>query len=149
MSLKEKLRSDLYEASKKGEKVRLGAIRLVLAGVKNAEIAQGGELDDAGVLTVLAKEVRQHRESIAEFKKGNRMDLVVKEEAELLALQVYMPQQLSRDEIVQAARQVIADVGAKGPTDKGKVMSRLMPQLKGKADGRDINEVVTELLASS
>ena len=148
MSLKEKLRSDLYEASKKGEKVRLGAIRLVLAGVKNAEIAQGGELDDAGVLTVLAKEVRQHRESIAEFKKGNRMDLVVKEEAELLALQGYMPQQLSRDEIVQAARQVIADVGAKGPTDKGKVMSRLMPQLKGKADGRDINEVVTELLAS-
>ncbi|MDP2954370.1 MAG: GatB/YqeY domain-containing protein [Chloroflexota bacterium] len=148
MSLKEKLRSDLYEASKKGEKVRLGAIRLVLAGVKNAEIAQGGELDDAGVLTVLAKEVRQHRESIAEFKKGNRMDLVVKEEAELLALQVYMLQQLSREEIVQAARQVIADVGAKGPTDKGKVMSRLMPQLKGKADGRDINEVVTELLAS-
>lgn len=147
--LQEKLMADLKGAMKKGDKVRQSVIRLVRAGVKNAEIAQQGSLDDSGVLGVIAKEARQRRESIAEFKKGNRQDLVAKEEAELAILLEYLPLQMSREEIVAAARQVIEEVGAQGPGDKGKVMSRLIAQLKGKAEGREINEVVTELLTSS
>jgi len=147
MTLQDKLMDDLKDAMKKGDKVRQSVIRMVRAGVKNAEIAKQAPLDDADVLVVIAKEVKQHRESIAEFGKGNRPDLVSKEEAELAILLSYLPQQMSRDEIVAAAHKVIEEVGARGLGDKGKVMPRLIAQLKGKADGRDINAVVTELLS--
>ena len=102
---------------------------------------------DADVLGVITKEARQHRESIEAFKQGGRTDLVTKEEAELAVLNEYLPQQLTREEIMEAARQVIAEVGAQGPSDKGKVMPQLIAQLKGKADGREINSAVTELLS--
>jgi hypothetical protein len=148
MSLQEKLRDDLKQALRTGDKARVSAIRLVLAGITNAEKAQGASLDDAGIWRIISREVRQRRESIEAFGKGNRQDLVTKEEAELAVLLSYLPQQMSREEIAAAARQVIAEVGARGPADKGKVMSRLIAQLKGKAEGREINEVVTELLAS-
>ena len=138
--------ADLKEAMKSGDKTRLWVIRMVRARIQNAEIAQQKTLDDSDVLGLIAKEARERRESIAEFKKGNRQDLVEKEEAELAILVQYLPQQISRDEVVAAARQVIAEVGAKGPGDKGKVMPKLIAQLKGKAEGREINEVVTELL---
>lgn len=134
---------------RKGDKVRRSAIRMVMAGVKNAEIDRRAGLEDGDVLGILAREVRQRRESIDAFSKGNRRDLVAQEEAELAVLLEYLPQQISRQEIAAAAREVIAEVGAQGPRDKGKVMSRLIAQLKGKADGRDINEVVTQLLADS
>ena len=144
--LQDKLMTDLKEAMKSGEKTRLSVIRMVRARVQNAEIAQRKSLDDPDVLGLIAKEVKEHRESIEEFKKGSRQDLVDKEEAELAILLEYLPQQISREEIAAAAREVIAEVGAQNPGDKGKVMQKLMPQLKGKAEGRDINEVVTELL---
>ena len=134
---------------RKGDKVRRSAIRMVMAGVKNAEIDRRAGLEDADVLGILAREVRQRRESIEAFSKGNRQDLVAQEEAELAVLLEYLPRQISRQEIAAAAREVIAEVGAQGPRDKGKVMPRLIAQLKGKADGRDINEVVTQLLAGS
>jgi len=140
------LMADLKEAMKSGDKTRLWVIRMVRARIQNAEIAQQKTLDGSDVLGLIAKEARERRESIAEFKKGNRQDLVEKEEAELAILVQYLPQQISRDEVVAAARQVIAEVGAKGPGDKGKVMPKLIAQLKGKAEGREINEVVTELL---
>lgn len=148
MALQERLTADLRRALREGDERRKSLIRLVLAGVKNAEIDKGAPLDDAGVIAVISKEVKQHRESIAEFKKGNRQDLVAKEEAELAILFEYLPQQMSREEIAEAARNVIEEVGARGPGDKGRVMSKLMPQLKGKAEGREINEVVSELLGS-
>ena len=147
--LQEKLMDDLRQAMKSGDKQRRSIIQLVRAGIKNAEIAQQKTLDDAGVLSVISKEVKQHRESIAEFKKGNRQDLVDKEEAELAILLEYLPQQISREEIIAAARQVIKEVGAQGPKDKGTVMQKLMPQLKGKAEGREINDIVTGLLSGS
>lgn len=134
---------------RKGDKVRRSAIRMVMAGVKNAEIDRRAGLEDGDVLGILAREVRQRRESIDAFSKGNRRDLVAQEEAELAVLLEYLPQQISRQEIAAAAREVIAEVGAQGPRDKGKVMPKLIAQLKGKADGRDINEVVTQLLADS
>ncbi len=147
--LQEKLMADLKEAMKGGDKTRLEVIRMVRARIKNAEIAKQKSLDDPDVLDVIAKEAKQRRESITEFKKADRQDLSDKEEAELAILLKYLPQQMSREEILAAARRVIEEVGARGPGDKGKVMQNLVPQLKGKAEGRDINEVVTELLSGS
>ena len=147
MALLQKLKDDLKQALKNGDKARVSAIRLVIADVNNAEIDQGAPLDDGSVVGVIAKKVRQYRESIDAFSKGNRQDLVEKEESELAVLLPYLPQQMSRNEIITAARQVIDEVGARGPGDKGKVMSRIMAQLKGQAEGREINDVVTELLA--
>ena len=147
--LQEKLMDDLKASMKSGNKQRKLTISLVRASIKNAEIAKQKTLDDAGVIDVIAKEARQRRESIAEFKKGNRPDLVAKEEAELAVLLEYLPQQISREEIIAAARQVITEVGAQGPGDKGTVMQKLMPQLKGKAEGGTINEIVTGLLSGT
>ena len=145
-SLKEKLNDDLRQAMRGGDKVRRSVIRLILAAVKNAEIARKGVLEDGDTLGIIAKEARQHHESIEAFRQGNRQDLVDKEEAELAILQEYLPQQMTRDEIVAEARLIIDELGAQGPGDKGRVMPKLIAQLKGKADGREINAVVTELL---
>ena len=145
--LKQRLTDDLKQALRGGDKVKLSVIRMVMAAIKNAEIARGDNLGDADILGIIAKEVRQRRESIDAFKLGNRADLVAIEEAEIAILQEYLPQQMTREEIIAEARQVIAEVGAQGLSDKGRVMPKLIAQLKGKADGREINEVVTELLA--
>jgi uncharacterized protein YqeY len=133
---------------KEGDKARVSILRLVLADISNAEIAKGVPLEDSDILRVVAKQVKQHRESIDAFSKGNRPDLVAKEELELTTLLQYLPQQMSREEIITTARQVMEEVGARGPGDKGKVMSKLMVQLQGKADGREVNEMISELLAS-
>ena len=145
-ALKKKLTDDLKQAMRDGAKVRLSVIRLVMAAIKNAKIARQATLDDADILGIIAKEVRQRRESVEAFRQGNRQDLVAQEEAELTVLQGYLPQQMSREEIVAEARRIIEEVGAEGPGDKGKVMPKLISQLKGKADGREINAIVTELL---
>ena len=146
--LKQRLADDLKQALRDKDKVRRLVIRLVMAAIKNAEIARQTALDDVDILGVIAKEVRQRQESIEAFKQGNRQDLVAQEEAELAVLKEYLPRQMTRDEIIAEARRVIKEVGAQGPRDKGKVMPQLIGQLKGKADGREINSVVTELLAS-
>jgi len=146
--LKQKLMDDLKQALKGGDKLRRSVIRLVMAAIKNAEIARRAALDDADILGIIAKEIRQRHESIDAFRLGNRHDLVAEEEAELAILQEYLPQQMTRQEIIAAARRVIEEVGAWGLGDKGKVMPKLIAQLKGRADGREINAVVTELLAS-
>jgi len=147
MPLKEQLANDLKDAMRAGNALRRETLRMAMAAVHNAEIQAGKELDDAGVQDVLARQVKQRRESAEEFKKGNRLDLVEKEQAEAAILQAYLPQQLSRDEIAAEARKVIEETGAKGPADKGKVMPVIIGRLKGKAEGRTINEVVSELLA--
>ena len=148
VALKQKLLDDLKQAMKGGDKVKRSVIRLVIAAIVNAEIARQADLDDSDILGIIAKEVRQRRESIEAFKLGNRPDLVAQEEAELAILNRYLPQQITRDEITVAARLVIEEVEAQGAGDKGKVMPKLIAQLKGRADGREINAVVTELLAS-
>jgi len=145
--LKQKLTDDLKQAMKGGDKVRSLVIRLVMAAIKNAEIARQATSSDADILGVIAKQVRQRQESIEAFKQGNRQDLVAQEEAELAVLNEYLPRQMPREEIITEARRVIAEVGAVGLSDKGKVMSQIIAQLKGKADGREINTVVTELLS--
>lgn len=146
--LKQKLTADMKQAMKSGDKLRLSVLRMTLAAIQNTEIAKRANLDDSDVLGVISKEARRRSESIESFKQGNRQDLVAQEEAELAVLSEYLPKQLAREEIVAAARKVIEEVGAQGPGDKGKVMPKIIAQLKGKADGREINAVVTELLSS-
>ncbi len=146
--LKQKLTDDLKQAMKGGDEVKRSVIRLVMAAIKNAEIARQAASSDADILGIIAKEVRQRQESIESFKQGNRHDLVVKEEAEMAVLKEYLPQQMTREEIMAEARRVIDEVGAVGLSDKGKVMPKLIAELKGRADGREINAVVTELLTS-
>ena len=144
--LEKKLTDDLKQALKGGDKVVVSSIRMVMAAIKNAEIARQAALADSDILGIIAKEARQREESIAAFKQGNRPDLVAQEEVELACLKRYLPQQMTHDEIIAEVRRVIAEVGAQGPRDKGKVMSKRVAQLKGRADGREINAVVTELL---
>jgi uncharacterized protein YqeY len=144
--LKKRFSDDLKQAMKSGDTVRRDTLRMLIASVNNAEIAKQADLEESDVFGVISKEVKQHQESIEAFKKGNREDLVARETAELAVLEEYLPRQMSREEVIAAAREVMAAVGAQGPGDKGKVMKELMPRLKGRADGKEINEVVTELL---
>lgn len=146
--LKQKLNADFRQAMKDGDKVRRATLRLVLAAVQNAEKAKQTVLANGDILGLIAKEVKQHQESIEAFKAGKRQDLVNKEEAELVILEEYLPKQMTREEIIAEARLAIEEAGAQGPGDKGKVMPKIIAKLKGRADGREINEVVTELLSS-
>ena len=148
MTLKDNIQEAVKRALKQQQRVEVATLRLLLSEIKNAEIAQQKPADDSKVLDVIAKEAKRRRESIEAFKQGNRSDLVAQEEAELAILMSYLPEQMSREEIVAMARQVIDAVGVQGPSAKGKVMSQLMPQLKGKADGKEVSDIVTELLAA-
>lgn len=147
--LKLKLSDDLKQALKGGDTVKRDTIRLVLSAINNLEIAKQAKLSDGDVLGIFAREIKQRQESIDAFTKGGRQDLVGKEQAEMVILQSYMPAQVSHDEIVATAHRIIQEVGAHGPADKGKVMPKIIAELKGKADGREINNIVTELLARS
>jgi uncharacterized protein len=144
--LKKKFAEELKQAMKSGATAKRDTLRLLITAINYAQSTSNHPFNDADVLGVVAKEVKKHQESIDAFKKGNRPELVAKEEAEMAVLQVYLPKQMSRDDIMTAAKEVIGAVGAKGPGDKGKVMQQLMPKLKGKAEGKDINDVVTQLL---
>lgn len=144
--LKQKFQNDLKQAMKQGEKIKVATLRLVLSAVGYAEMAKQADLADSDILGLLSREARQRDESITAFKAGNRPDLVAKEEAELAIIKSYLPAAASRDEIVTLAKKVIAETGAQGMKDRGKVMPKLVAELKGKADGRVINEVVSQLL---
>jgi uncharacterized protein len=155
MNLKDQLNADLRDSMRAGDDVRKSTLRMLITAVRNAEIPPEGvdtsasriELDDEGVLNVVRKEVKQRRDSIGVYSKANRSDLVSKEEAEVAVLSTYLPQQMTRPEIEAIARGIIERLGASGPADKGKVMPAMMAELRGKAEGRDINAVVSELLA--
>ena len=148
MSLKEKLVADMKEAMKAKEegRLRLGVIRLVCAAIRQQEIDGHRNLDDDAVLTVIEKGVKQRRDSIAEFQKGGRDDLVRQHEAEIAVLMAYLPQQMTEDDVRSAVREAIAATGASSPKEMGKVMKELMPKVKGRADGRLVNQIVRELL---
>ena len=144
--LRNTITDDLKQAMRSGDTLKRDTLRMLIASINNAEIAKQADLEESDILGVISKEVKKHLESIEAFKKGNREDLVKKEEAELAVLEAYLPQQMTREEVIAAAKEVITSVGAQGMGDKGKVMKELMPKLKGRADGKEINEVVTELL---
>jgi uncharacterized protein YqeY len=148
MSLKQQLQEDLKEALRARDERRKAVIRLALAALTNAEIERDTDLDDADVTAVLQKQARQRRETITELQQANRPDLLAAEEAELAILEEYLPRLLSREEIAEQAREVIAAVGATGMGQMGSVMREMMSRLKGRADGRIVNEVVRELLST-
>ncbi|MQF48827.1 GatB/YqeY domain-containing protein [SAR202 cluster bacterium AC-647-N09_OGT_505m] len=146
MGLRERLEEDLKKAMRERDVSRRSVLRLIRSEVHNEEIALQRHLDDDGIVGVISRQLRQRRESIYEFHKGQREDLVQREEKELVILQEYLPQQLTAEEIMVLVQGVIRETGSKGLGDKGKVMGRLMPQVKGKAEGLAVNEVVTKLL---
>ncbi len=146
--MKDQLSEDLKDAMRQQDEVRKTTVRMAMTAIKNAEVEARKPLDDQGVMAVLAKEAKQRRDSIEAFKVADRRDLVDRESAELRVLEAYLPEKMGRDDIIAAAKEAIASVGAIGPGDKGKVMSTLIPKLSGRAEGREINEIVTELLAS-
>ncbi len=150
MSLKEQLANDLTDALRQGDDTRKSTIRMLMSAINTEEVAgaQRRELGDDEVLKVVARQVKQRRDSSEEFNKAGREDLAEKEAAEMKVLHAYMPEQAGREEIEAEARKVIDEVGATGPQDKGKVMQAIMPRLAGRAEGRDINEVVTQLLSA-
>ena len=162
MTLKDQLEADLRDALRSGDETRKTTLRLLITAVRNAEIPseiaaaeaealtqlrQRETLDDSAVQEIIRRQVKQRRDSIDAYQKANRPDLVSLEEAEAVILATYLPAQMSRDEIATVAREVIARVGATGPADKGKVMPAVIAELKDRAEGREINAVVTELLS--
>ena len=164
MSLKEKLQQELTEAIKEKKEREILTIRQVLTNVLNKEkekrfklskekpdiseenLNKESQLTDEEVLEVISSEVKKHKESISEFEKGKRQDLVDKEKEELEILQKYLPEQISEEEIKRIAKEAIKKVEAKEIKDMGKVMAELMPKVKGKADGSQVSKIVKELL---
>ena len=147
VSLQDRLLEDMRDSMRKGDRTAVSVIRLIRSAIGYEEIAKGGSLDDQGVLEVISKQAKQRRESVEQFLKGNRQDLVEKEKAELKVIQKYLPQQLNSGEIRQLAIQAVAEVCAQGLQDKGKVMGHLMPKVRDTADGSQVNQIVTELLS--
>jgi len=146
MSLLKKLDEDLKTALKKSDKLKLSVLRMAKAAVKNQQIDKGRELHDEEILAILSTLAKQRRESIEQFSKGGRDDLVQQENQELLILQSYMPAQLSVEEIDAMILQAIKESSAKSEGDMGKVMKMLAPRIKGIADGKWVNNRVRELL---
>ena len=146
MSLKEQLTADMKEAMKSHDKDRLAVIRMVRGAIRQQEIDGQEELSDEDVIAVMSKEIKMRRDSIEEFKKGGREDLIAKTQAEIDVLMPYMPAQLSEDEVRELVKAAVAETGAATPKDMGKVMGVLMPKIKGRADGKLVNTLVRSML---
>jgi uncharacterized protein YqeY len=148
MSLKDQIDNDLKAAMKGGDKSRTVTLRTLKSAIKYAEIEARRELGEQDLLAVIAQQAKQRRESIEEFKKGRRDDLVEKETADLAILESYLPAQLSEEEIKAKAEAVIAELGVTDMKGMGQVMKQLMAELKGQADGKVVNQIVRQLLSS-
>ncbi len=146
MSLKDKLMADMKIAMKSGDKDRLLVIRSLRAAVRQTEIDGKKELDDDGVIAVASKELKMRQDSLAEFKKGGREDLVQKTQSEIDVIIDYLPKQLTEEEIRTLVSESIAEAGASTAKDMGKIMKVLMPKVKGKANGKVVNNIVREML---
>ena len=147
MALKETLTNDLRNAMRQRDNVKRDTIRLLLSAIGYEEKAQRTDaLEDDTVMQVLSKQAQQRRESIEAYQKGNRPDLVAKEEAELVIVSEYLPQPLSADEIQVIVQSAIAEVNAMGPQDMGKVMGKIMPQVRARADGKQVSTLVSQTL---
>jgi uncharacterized protein YqeY len=145
--LKQRITDDMKAAMRSGDTLRRDTLRMLGAAIKNAEIEKlHTALEENDIVALIAREIKHRQESIDAFKAGNRPDLMNNEEAEKKVLEGYMPAQMDRAAIEDLVNKVVAAVGAAGPADKGKVMKELMPQVKGKADGKLVNDIVTALL---
>jgi hypothetical protein len=146
MTLRERLEDDIRSAMRSRDQERLDALRFIKSQIQLTEKNQQKDLDEPGVIEVIAKHAKERRESMQMFQEGNRTDLVTKEMAALAVVEEYLPPQMTREDLVRIVEEAIQQVGATSARDKGKLMGRLMPQVRGKADGAIVNAVVTELL---
>ena len=146
MSLKEKLRSNMKEAMKSKDSVKLGTVRSVISAVKNQEIDLKKELSEEEILTIVSREVKKRKEAAVLYEKGNRPELKDKEIQEMKILQTYLPEQVSEKDLRRRIQEVIDETGAEGMKDFGKIMKTLVPEFKGKADNSLIKELANEYL---
>lgn len=142
MSLKERLNADLKESMKKKDKIKKSVITMVRAAIKQYEIDNRKELDDNGIIDIISKQIKMRKDALDDYNKANRTDLIEESEKEIEALKEYLPEQLSEEELNSIVKTAIEETEAKTLKDMGKIMSKVIPQTKGKADGRVVKELV-------
>lgn len=147
MTIKDKLKDDLIAAMREKDTVRKNVVQLIKAGVLQVEKDKKVTLDDEGVMDVIAKQLKQRRDSLPDYEKSGREDLIAQLKREMELLMEYLPKQLSHDELVEIVRGAIEETGATQVKDMGKIMAVVMPKTKGRADGKEINAIARELLA--
>ncbi|WP_353234596.1 GatB/YqeY domain-containing protein [Diaphorobacter ruginosibacter] len=147
MSLKEKITEDMKSAMRAKEKQRLDTIRLLLAAMKQKEVDERVELDDTAIVAIIDKLIKQRKDSITQYEAGGRQDLADIEKAEMAVLQVYLPERMSAEEVAATVRTIVAELGASGPGDMGKVMGAAKTRLAGKADMGQVSAAVKAALA--
>ena len=147
MSLKAKISDDMKTAMRAKDSERLGTIRLLQAAIKQKEVDERIELDDAAIVAIVDKLIKQRKDSITQFEAGGRQDLADKEKSELTVLQVYLPERMSAEEVTAAVKAIVAELGASGPGDMGKVMGAVKSKLAGKADMGQVSAAVKAALA--
>jgi uncharacterized protein len=151
LTLKQRLQNDLKESMRGNDERRKIVVRLLMASIRNAEVdartdGRGGVISESDMLALVRREVKQHEESLSEATGAGRADLVAEQTTELELLKAYLPQQMTREQIMEVARQTIAEVKATSPKQQGEVMKALLPKVKDRADGKLVSEVVRELL---
>lgn len=146
MPLKEKLMEDLKDSMKSKDKVRKNVVTLVRAAIKQREVDERIELDDTDIIDIIAKQIKQKKDSIEDFEKGNRQDLIDLTNEEIKILLDYLPPQLSEEELDSIVKSAVEQTGAQTKKDLGKLMALIMPQVKGKADGKQVNQIVAKYL---
>ncbi|GAA3646920.1 GatB/YqeY domain-containing protein [Asaccharospora irregularis] len=146
MSLKAKLQEDLKSSMKNKDTVKKSVVTLIRASIKQHEVDNRVELDDDAIIDIISKQLKQRRDALDEFKKADREDLVSETEAEIEVLKEYLPQQLSEEELNQIVKDTISEVEATSMKDMGKIMSAIKPKIKGRADGKLVNELVKKNL---
>ena len=148
VSLRQDIHKDIAVAMKAGDKDKLSTVRMLMSAIKYKEVDAHRELTDEETVAVISTLVKQRQDSIEQFTKGNRLDLVEKESKELEVLRTYLPPQLSEAEVRDIIKKAVAETGAASQKDMGKLMKAVMPQVKGKADGKLVNDIVKEILGS-
>lgn len=146
MEVRDQLKADLKTAMREGDTTTRDVLRMMMAAIKQVEVDQRIELDNDGVMAVLTKQSKRRRESIAEFEKAGRDDLIAKEQSDLVVIDKYLPKMLSHEEVTAVVAPVVTELGVSDMKDMGRVMGKVMPLLKGKADGKVVNQVVRELI---
>jgi len=147
MTLAERLNEDLKLAMKSQDKFKLSVLRMVRAAIKNQEIERKRSLDDSEVIDVLSREIKQRRDSLQDFEKAGRTDLAEQASAEIEIISAYLPKPLTDEEVTALVQQTIQETGASSKADMGKVMAALMPKVKGRADGKLVNQIVSQQLS--
>lgn len=147
MSLRDRLQDDLKDAMRKGDKLRLSVIRLIKAGITNHEIAKGHTLDDSEVLEIIAKELKQRHDTLPDYERAGRSDILERLHQEMDVIREYLPEQLSEEALRQIVADAKAETGASTPKEMGRLMGAVMPKVKGRADGNLVNRLVREALS--